>query len=228
SYETAVEYAIEQHKKRNYSFKLTIIKPYYNEEEYLNALTQSILPHLQGEWDRIVFSYHGIPERHIYKGDITGQHCLKVDNCCERSSPAHEYCYRHQCFHTTWKVTDRLNIPKEKWELSFQSRLGRNPWLQPYTAMRLAELPKEGVKKILVVCPAFVSDCLETLEEIAIEGKEIFLHAGGEKFEVIPCLNVHPLWVGALARWVREYVAGDKKRVMGNLKMPSAVANRRR
>ena len=101
-------------------------------------------------------------------------------------------------------VTDRLNIPKDKWTQSFQSRLGRDPWLQPYTAAKLEALPKLGIKKLLVVCPAFVSDCLETLEEIAEEGKEIFLHNGGEKFEMIPCLNVHPLWVAAMKKWILE------------------------
>ena len=103
---------------------------------------------------------------------------------------------------TTQLVTDKLNIPKEKIGFSFQSRLGKDPWLQPYTAVRLEELPKEGVKKILVVCPAFVSDCLETLEEMGEEGKETFLHAGGESFTLIPCLNVHPLWVKTLAKYV--------------------------
>jgi len=204
SYETAVEYAIQQHKKGGYKFKLTTLKPYYNNEEYINALCESIRPYLQQQFDQVLFSYHGVPERHIYKGDITGQHCLKVANCCEVSSEAHKYCYRHQCWTTTKLVTERLNIPKEKWEFSFQSRLGKDPWLQPYTAVRLEQLPKEGAKKILVVCPAFVSDCLETLEEIAEQGKESFLHNGGEKFEMIPCLNVHPLWVSALAKWIRE------------------------
>ncbi|MGN6163431.1 MAG: ferrochelatase [Flavisolibacter sp.] len=204
SYETAVEYAKEEYKKGGYRFKLTTIKPYYNNEDYLNALCESIRPYLKNEYDQILFSYHGVPERHIYKGDVTGHHCLKVPNCCEVPSEAHQYCYRHQCWTTTKLVVERLQIPKEKWSFSFQSRLGRDPWLQPYTAVRLAELPKEGVKKLLVVCPAFVSDCLETLEEIAIEGKEIFLHNGGEQFEMIPCLNVHPLWIGAIAKWVRE------------------------
>ena len=111
-------------------------------------------------------------------------------------------------------VVEKLRIPKEKWGFSFQSRLGRDPWLQPYTAKRLEELPKEGVKKILVVCPAFVSDCLETLEEIAGEGMEIFMHNGGEKFEMIPCLNVHPLWVGALSKWVRQYINGNREMVL--------------
>lgn len=214
SYETAVEYAKEQHTRGKYRFKLTTIKPYYDNEEYLEALCESIRPYLQGEWDQILFSYHGVPERHIYKGDITGQHCLKVAACCETPSPAHKYCYRHQCWKTTKLVTGRLGIPETKWGFSFQSRLGREEWLKPYTAVRLEELPKEGVKKLLVVCPAFVSDCLETLEEIAEEGKETFLHAGGESFQMIPCLNVHPLWVAALAKWVREYGAGNQQMLL--------------
>jgi len=213
SYETAVEYAKEQHKKGRYKFKLTTIKPYYNNEEYLNALCESIKPHLQGEYDQILFSYHGVPERHIYKGDVTGHHCLKLPDCCDVPSEAHKYCYRHQCWTTTKLVVEQLQIPKNKWGFSFQSRLGRDPWLQPYTAVRLDELPKEGVKKIVVVCPAFVSDCLETLEEMGEEGKEIFLHAGGESFELIPCLNVHPLWVGAIAKWIGEYVSENKEMV---------------
>lgn len=218
SYETAVDYAIEQHKKGGYSFKLTTIKPYYDNEDYIHALCESIKPFLEGDWDHILFSYHGVPERHIYKGDVTGQHCLKTPNCCDVASPAHRYCYRHQCWATTKIVAERLNIPMDKLTFSFQSRLGRDPWLQPYTAKMFEELPKKGVKKLLVVCPAFVSDCLETLEEIAEEGKEIFLHAGGESFDMIPCLNVHPLWVSALAKWTREYSNGNKEMVLESLK----------
>lgn len=214
SYETAVEYAKEQHKKGGYSFRLTTIKPYYKEENYIHALCESIRPFLENEWDHILFSYHGVPERHIYKGDVTGDHCLKFPRCCEIPSLAHEFCYRHHCVVTTKLVTERLQIPKDKFTLTFQSRLGRDPWLQPYTAATLGELPKKGIKKLLVVCPAFVSDCLETLEEIAEEGKEIFLHAGGEKFEMIPCLNVHPLWVKAIARWVENYKQGDNGMIL--------------
>lgn len=214
SYETAVEYAKEQYEKGGYKFKLTTIKPYYDNADYLEALAESIRPFLDKEYDQILFSYHGVPERHIHKGDVTGQHCLKVPNCCEVPSKAHEFCYRHQCWQTTKLVTEKLGIPKEKWGFSFQSRLGRDPWLQPYTAVRLEELPKEGIKKLLVVCPAFVSDCLETLEEIAEEGKEIFLHNGGESFEMIPCLNVHPLWVSTMAKWIKEQAAGSKEMVL--------------
>ena len=203
SYETAVEYAKEQHTKGGYGFRLHFIQPYYNHDAYIAALADSIAPHLEGDWDHILFSYHGVPERHILKGDVTGRHCLKVENCCAVPSAAHEFCYRHQCFATTQLVVEKLNLPEGKWSQSFQSRLGRDPWLQPYTAARLEALPKEGIKKLVVVCPAFVSDCLETLEEIAVEGKEIFLHAGGSHFEMIPCLNVHPLWVRTLANWVK-------------------------
>jgi ferrochelatase len=130
------------------------------------------------------------------------------------NSPAHAKCYRHQTFVTTELVASALGLPKEKVEQTFQSRLGRDKWLTPYTAQRLAELPGEGVRDLLVVCPAFVSDCLETLEEIAEEGKEIFLHAGGTNFSMIPCLNVHPLWVSAVTKWITACLAGNKELVL--------------
>jgi ferrochelatase len=101
-------------------------------------------------------------------------------------------------------VTKALQIPEEKFSFSFQSRLGREEWLKPYTDFRFQDMPREGIKKLLVVCPAFVSDCLETLEEIAIRGKKSFLESGGTHFEMIPCLNTNPLWVKALAGWVME------------------------
>jgi ferrochelatase len=202
SYETAVEDVVSVHKTLKYSSKLNIIKPFFDNEHYIDALAESIRPYLQTEYDKIIFSYHGIPERHIYKSDVTGCHCLKIDDCCHVPSAAHEKCYRHQTIVTTELVIKALNIPAEKVEQTFQSRLGRDPWLTPYTAVRLSQLPAEGTKKILVVCPAFISDCLETLEEIALGGREIFLQAGGEFFATIPCLNVHPAWVKAVAKLI--------------------------
>lgn len=204
SYETAVEYAKEIHKKKKYPFRLSFIKPFYNDTDYLYALAENIRPYLNEPYDQLLFSYHGIPERHIRKSDVTGCHCLQVENCCEVPSTAHAYCYRHQVFTTTKRVTEILNIPKDKYSISFQSRLGKG-WLTPFTDIRLQELPKEGIKKILIICPAFVSDCLETLEEINIRGREEFMGAGGESFTMIPCLNVNPLWVKAVAK----YVAGQ-------------------
>jgi ferrochelatase len=214
SYETAVEYAKQVHKKGRFPFELTFIKPYYKDEDYIHALTDNVRPYLQQEHDHVLFSFHGIPQRHITKGDITGRHCLKVENCCEVPSEAHSQCYRHQCLRTMRLVADQLDIPKNKYSFSFQSRLGREEWLKPYTDFRLKELPGEGIKKLLILCPAFVSDCLETLEEIAVEGKHTFLEAGGESFTMIPCLNIHPLWVKALKKWVNEYCHGNSAMVL--------------
>ncbi|MBZ5858585.1 ferrochelatase [Flavihumibacter profundi] len=208
SYETAVEYANEVHAKGKYPFKLEMVPPFYQQPDYLDALAESMAPYLQQDYDHIVFSYHGIPERHVQKTDITGSHCLKVENCCSVDSAAHATCYKHQCLVTMKKIAGRLNIPESKYSFSFQSRLGRDEWLKPYTVKRLEEMPNEGIKKLLVVCPAFVSDCLETLEEMAVEGKEVFLHAGGEEFTLIPCMNVHPKWVETLKKWT-EVVNGE-------------------
>lgn len=204
SYETAVEYARVIHAKNKYPFKLKFIKPFFNHHYFIDALTESIRPYLSEPFDHILFSYHGIPERHVMKTDSTGSHCLKKDNCCAIPTIAHSTCYRHQIIETTELVAKKLQLPKEKYSFSFQSRLGRDEWLKPYTAKRFEEMPGEGIKKLLITCPAFVSDCLETLEEIAVEGRDSFIASGGESLTLIPCLNTHPLWVETLANFIRE------------------------
>ena len=203
SYETAVEHARETYQRNGYTFQLTFVEPYYNNEGYIHALAETIRPFLNEDYDHILFSYHGVPARHIRKSDTTGCHCLKVENCCEISSPAHATCYRHQCFTTTKLVTQELAIPTNKYSISFQSRLGKG-WLQPFTDVRLKQMPLEGIKKILILCPAFVSDCLETLEEIAVRGKEDFIKAGGESYRMIPCMNVNEEWVEVLKIMVNK------------------------
>lgn len=205
SYETAVEYAKEIHKKEGYKFKLTIVPPFYNHTDYIQALATSVRPYLNDSYDHLLFSYHGVPGRHLQKSDPTKSHCLKSAGCCEQPSEAHATCYRHQCLTTTKLLTQVLEIPADKFSVSFQSRLGKG-WLEPFTDVRLEEMPKEGIKKLRVICPAFVSDCLETLEEIAIRGKEIFMEAGGENYEMIPCLNVQENWVSALKNISEETV----------------------
>lgn len=197
SYETAVENVRLIHQQQKYAFKLRFVKPFYNEPVYIHALSESMRPYVSQPYDHILFSYHGLPARHLRKSDITRQHCLKVNDCCNVPSLAHKTCYRHQVFSTTRLVTEQLQVPKEKFSISFQSRLGKG-WLEPFTDIRLAEMPKEGIKKLLVACPAFVSDCLETLEEIEGRGREIFMNAGGESYEMIPCMNVQPTWVEAV------------------------------
>jgi protoporphyrin/coproporphyrin ferrochelatase len=213
SYETAVAYAKEIHQQNKYPFKLHFLKPFFDEENYLNAMAANMQPYLKQDYDHILFSYHGIPERHIKKSDSTRCHCLAVDNCCEKVSAAHKTCYRHQVFETTKRLTAQLNIPKDKYSISFQSRLGKG-WLQPFTDIRLEELPSEGIKKLLIICPAFVSDCLETLEEIEERGKETFLHAGGDSFTMIPCLNTHPAWVNTIAGWIKTYTEGNHQMIL--------------
>ena len=208
SYETAVEYAQEVYRRKKYRFKLEFIRPFYNESNYLRAMSEHMRPYLREEYDHILFSYHGIPARHIRKTDPTGNHCLHSADCCDAASPAHATCYRHQCFATTRAMVRLLGIPEGKYSNSFQSRLGKG-WLEPFTDIRLEEMPKEGIKKLLILCPAFISDCLETLEEIAIRGRETFIGAGGVSYTMIPCLNVNPLWVEALAGWMRGIAAGD-------------------
>lgn len=214
SYETAVEFMKEYHKKKRYSFKLKFVDAYFKEPAYINALSESMRPYLSRHFDHLLFSYHGVPERHIHKSDITGCHCLKVENCCEIDSAAHQFCYRHQVTMTTKLVMEKLQVDAGKYSISFQSRLGGG-WLTPYTDIRLKELPAKGIKNLLIVCPAFVSDCLETLEEIEMQGRQIFLEAGGESYTMIPCLNAHPLWVKAIASMVntREKETHEQEKV---------------
>ncbi len=200
SYETAVEHAKTVHQKEKYPFRISIVPPFYNHPDYITALAESIRPYLDGRKNHLLFSYHSIPERHIIKSDVTGSHCLKSATCCETPSAAHAYCYRHQCFATTRLVTEQLGIAKENYSVSFQSKLGRSEWLKPSTTLRMDQMPKEGIKNLAVVCPSFVSDCLETLEEIALREKENFLNAGGESFTFIPCMNTQPLWVKAVIK----------------------------
>jgi ferrochelatase len=209
SYETAVEAVKKQYQQGGYGFQLSVIKPYFDNPLYIKALGESIKPYLNKPFNKLLLSYHGVPERHILKSDVTKQHCLQVENCCSSPSAAHTYCYRHQTITTTKKLIEYLQLPEEKVEQTFQSRLGKDAWLKPYTADRLKQLPSEGVKHLLIACPAFVSDCLETLEEIAIQGKEIFLQAGGETFTTIPCLNVNSVWVHTITEWVQSYIKGE-------------------
>jgi ferrochelatase len=205
SYETAVERVRELAAQLAPNMRLHIQPPYYDQPDYVAALVASAREFLESGYDHLLFSFHGLPERHLRKADPTGCHCLASPDCCESPSPAHATCYRAQCFKTVAAFVDRTGVPKSKYSVAFQSRLGRDPWLKPYTDFELSRLAGQGIKRLLVICPAFVSDCLETLEEIGIRGKETFLAAGGVEFKLIPCLNEHPLWIEALAKTVESF-----------------------
>lgn len=206
SYETAVARTRELRNEIATEMNLTFMPPFYSESEYIESLYQVSKPSLDGGYDHILFSYHGIPERHLRVTDPTDKHCLQCENCCDVDSPAHASCYRHQCLTTTRLFARHAGLRDEQFSVSFQSRLGREPWLKPYTDHVLKDLPGKGVKRLLVMCPAFVADNLETLEEIAMEGRSIFMDAGGESFDLIPCLNIHKSWVKFLNNKVNQWM----------------------
>lgn len=205
SYETAVERVREVAAKLAPKMRFQFQRPFYDQPDYIAALVASAQEFLGHGYDHLLFSFHGLPERHLRKADRTGKHCLATPTCCETPSPAHATCYRAQCFKTVAAFVAQAGVPKNKYSVSFQSRLGRDPWLKPYTDLELPKFAGQGIKRLLVMCPAFVSDCLETLEEIGIRGKETFLSAGGSEFNLIPCLNEHPLWIEALAKMIGRF-----------------------
>jgi ferrochelatase len=206
SFETAVERVKEVAASISPSMRITVQPPFYADPDYINALVASATPYLEKGFDHLLFSYHGIPEHQLRKSDPTGCHCLASPNCCETPSPAHATCYRAQCFRTTAEFVKKAKIPTEKYSISFQSRLGRDPWLKPYTDFEIPRLVKQGVKRMLVICPAFVSDCLETIEEIGMRARDSFLAEGGSEFALIPCLNEHPLWLDAVENMVNCFL----------------------
>lgn len=186
------------------------IPAFYNKPEYIEVLSQSIAEKLEGlDYEHLLFSYHGVPERHIKKRDITKSHCKVDKSCCVTHSPAHQFCYRHQCYEVTRLVGEKLGLQQGTFSTTFQSRLGFDPWLQPYTDRTIEKLGLSGVKKMAIVTPAFVSDCLETLEEIAMEGEEIFHEVGGKEFTTIPCLNDRDDWVRVLSGWIDRWAVVD-------------------
>ncbi|MGB0896953.1 MAG: ferrochelatase [Flavobacteriaceae bacterium] len=188
------------------NLKISSLPAFYNKNGYINVLSNSIKKGLENiEYDHLLFSYHGVPERHIRKQDITKSHCKIDGSCCDTASKAHQFCYRHQCFETTKMVAKQLNLKEGTYSTSFQSRLGFDQWLLPYTDRTIERFGLNGTKKMVVVTPAFVSDCLETLEEIAMEGAELFKEVGGEAFHTIPCLNDNDDWAELLGNWINEW-----------------------
>ncbi|WP_247233188.1 ferrochelatase [Telluribacter sp. SYSU D00476] len=155
------------------------------------------------QYDHYVFSYHGVPERQIYKGDVTKQYC-KIGSCCDTLTPMNQHCYRAQCFETTRLLVKELGIPEGKYTTCFQSRLGKDPWIQPYTEDLVRELPKKGMKSVLAFSPAFVADCLETTIEVGEEYKEMFEEEGGEHWQLVESLNDSEIWVEALVDMVKR------------------------
>jgi len=210
SWETVVVRVMEEVARQTPRLRVATVQPFYADSDYIETLHTISAPYLAQPYDYLLFSYHGLPERHMRKADSSRAHCLTVPDCCTTCSPVHATCYRSQCFATTRALTARAGIPAEKHSVSFQSRLVGEPWLSPFTDHEFERLPKAGVKKLLVMSPAFTADCLETLEELQQEGRDDFLAAGGEQFQQIPCPNDHPAFIDFLARRVQRWLSDGR------------------
>ena len=196
---TAVEEVKRVVRDKGLDMQLSLLPPFYDQPEYLEALVQTTRPYLEQSYDHLLLSFHGLPERHLRKLDPTGKFRFQDDQAC-MNAPAEVLAtnYRAQCIQSAAAFARLAGIPDGKWSVSFQSRLGRDKWIEPYTEQRLDELAGKGVKRLLVMCPAFVADCIETLEEIGDRGAEQFKEAGGHELVLVPCLNDDTHWAEAL------------------------------
>ncbi len=187
---------------------LSFVPPFYDHPEFIKSFVSVGTPILDDfHPDHVLFSFHGLPERHMRKADATGRHCLSKPSCCETIVPANRNCYRAQCFATARLLREALQLDSEMTTVCFQSRLGRTPWVSPYTDVVLPDLARQGKKRVAVFTPAFVADCLETLEEIAIRGRDQFRAAGGEELVLVPSLNSHSAWVSAVATLAQNHAS---------------------
>ena len=180
---------------------IRIVPVFYREKEYLNALVKRSKESIDDDIEHVVISFHSLPIRHILKADPTKSHCLKSAECCDVESIAHETCYKHQCQMTAAHLGNALGVPHS---IGYQSRLGRLPWLEPSTVDVITHIARKGVKRIAVTCPAFVVDNLETLEEIGIQAHDLFLSLGGEKLQLLPCLNTDTDWIEFFSRFIQQ------------------------
>ena len=189
--------------------------PFYDHPAYIKTWTEIINDELKGKLElkakgerdkktHFIFSYHGLPERHLKKQEGQEDYCLKVKDCCSKICDQNRMCYRAHCKQNTLAIANALGLDESEYTMSFQSRLGKDKWVDPYTDATVEEAAKNGVKRMVVFCPSFVADCLETIEEIGMEAKEEFLEAGGEEFILVPCLNDHDLWAEGLAEIIKE------------------------
>jgi len=195
---------------------ISVVPPFYSHPSFITAFAAVGRPTLDDfQPDFVLFSFHGLPEHHMHKSDPSGAHCLASPDCCDLAAAAEsnvgQQCYRAQSLVTARLLAHELGLDEDAWSVSFQSRLGRREWIKPYTDHRVEELAKSGVKRLAVYCPAFVADCLETLEEIGMEARQEFRHAGGEDLRLIPSLNATPLWVDAVCEMVKDSATPQRR-----------------
>jgi protoporphyrin/coproporphyrin ferrochelatase len=220
SWETVVVRIEEVIRTTAPQLRVACVEPFFADRDYIEALHAVSAPYLARTHDHVLFSYHGLPVRHLRKYGCTRGHSARCDDCCPPGTLSHSRCYRSQVYATTRALAARAGLSPDRYSVSFQSRLAGEPWCRPFTDSELERLPSHGVKNLLVLCPAFVSDCLETLEEISVAGRDTFLAAGGENFVQIPCLNDQPPYINFLAgrvqRWLTEATRGRRTGPVGS------------
>jgi ferrochelatase len=185
---------------------ISFVNSFHNNELMIRVFAENGKIHQPESYDHILFSFHGLPQRQLKKSDHSGQHCLQVEGCCNTYTDVNQFCYSAQSYDTARLIAQKLGIDSNSYTVCFQSRLGSDPWIQPYTSAVIADQAKKGVKRLLVFCPAFVADCLETIYEVSVEYDEEFKALGGEKVQLVESLNDKPLWIQALAQLAAEPV----------------------
>lgn len=181
---------------------IKFISKFFEEEKFIQTIVENAKPWIEKtDYDHYIFSYHGLPERQILKAEI--KKCA-LGKCCDNYGPANAYCYRASCFETTRLITKQLGIKAENYTVAFQSRLGKTPWIKPYTDDKIVEFAEQGFKKVLALSPAFVTDCLETTVEVGETYKEMFIEHGGEQWDLVESLNVKDTWVDCLVDMIQK------------------------
>lgn len=209
---SAVDKVFSEARKHVDASTLQVVSPYYDHPAFVEALAAVAQRALEGfAPDKILISYHGLPERQVRKADEGGAHCLQDASCCDAIIDTNRNCYRAQCFATSRALAARLGLGADRWEIGFQSRLGRTPWIRPYTDLRLRALAERGARRVAVMCPSFTADCLETLEEIGIRGREDFLAHGGAQLRLVPSLNSTDAWVDAVIRITEDTLRAEPR-----------------
>ncbi|MES3017076.1 MAG: ferrochelatase [Bacteroidota bacterium] len=182
---------------------ISFVNSFHDNELMIKVFADNAKKYQPETYDHVLFSFHGLPQRQLKKSDHSGKHCLQADNCCSTLTDDNKFCYSAQCHHTARLIADQLAIPADKFTVCFQSRLGKDPWVQPYTSVVIEQLAKKGSKRLLVFCPAFVADCLETVYEVTVEYGDEFKKLGGDHVQLVESLNDHPLWIDALEGLVK-------------------------
>lgn len=197
---SSVKYTKKQIEKNNSKFKTQVLHPFFDAECFIGPSAELARQAITGQViDHFLFSFHGLPESHVKKNEG----CLVTPDCCAQANACAKNCYRAHCFASAAAIANRLGLAKNQWSISFQSRLGRAEWLKPSTDDMIKDLAQKGKKTLAVLCPSFVADCIETLEEIGIGGEELFKEHGGDKFHLIPCVNENEAWVSGFAKLVQ-------------------------